>query len=149
MKYGIKAAELFVNGYNCAQAIAVAFCDVTGMEQATAAKLASSFGGGMGGLQEVCGAVSGMLLVAGSLFGYDVAGDDAQKKAHYQRVQALAEEFRSRIGNIICRQILQNMPSEEENDPCLAQLCKTRPCAKMVYVAAEVLDEYIRNNSKG
>ena len=65
MDHGTKAAELFVNGYNCAQSVAVAFCDVTGLEEKFAAKMVSSFGGGMGRLREVCGAVSGMCLVAG------------------------------------------------------------------------------------
>ena len=65
MDHREKAAELFVNGSNCAQAVAVAFCDVTGMEPELAAKLSSSFGGGMGRMREVCGAVSGLLMVLG------------------------------------------------------------------------------------
>ena len=66
MDHGIKAAELFLQGYNCAQAVAVAFCDVTGLPEQQAARMASAFGGGMGRLREVCGAVSGMLLVLGT-----------------------------------------------------------------------------------
>ena len=69
MDHREKAAELFVNGSNCAQAVAVAFCDVTGLEPELAAKLSSSFGGGMGRMREVCGAVSGMLMVLGVLYG--------------------------------------------------------------------------------
>ena len=71
MQRDLYAAELFLKGYNCAQAVAVAFCDVTGLEESFAAKMASSFGGGMGRMREVCGAVSGMLMVAGLLYGYD------------------------------------------------------------------------------
>ena len=59
MEHGMKAAELFLNGYNCAQAVAVAFCDVTGLDEKIVAKAVSPFGGGMGRLREVCGAVSG------------------------------------------------------------------------------------------
>ena len=70
MDHGLKAAELFLRGYNCAQAVVVAFGDVTGLEEKYAARLISSFGGGMGRMREVCGAVSGMLLVAGLLYGY-------------------------------------------------------------------------------
>ena len=78
------AAELFLSGSNCAQAVVVAFCDVTGLEPSFAAKLASSFGGGMGRMREVCGAVSGMLMVLGTLYGYDDPGEkDRAKKAHY------------------------------------------------------------------
>ena len=87
MDHGIYAAELFLKGYNCAQSVMVAFCDVTGLEKDFAARMASSFGGGMGRMREVCGAVSGMLMVAGLLYGYEIPGDDVSKKAHYTLVQ--------------------------------------------------------------
>ena len=107
------AAELFLSDCNCAQAVLEAFSDVTGLEKSFAAKLASSFGGGMGRMREVCGAVSGMLMVAGLLYGYDDPGEnDVNKKAHYQLVQNLAGQFREKIGSIICREILDNPPSD-------------------------------------
>ena len=86
MDHGMKAAELFLGGYNCAQSVVVAFCDLTGLEPDFAAKMASSFGGGMGRMREVCGAVSGMLMVSGLLYGYETPGDDVSKKEHYVRV---------------------------------------------------------------
>ncbi len=82
MDHGAKAEELFRQGYNCAQAVAVAFCDVTGLEPDFAARMASSFGGGLGRQREVCGAVSGMLMAAGLLYGYDTPGDENAKRAH-------------------------------------------------------------------
>ena len=142
----MKAAELFMEGYNCAQAVAVAFCDVTGMEPKFAAKLASSFGGGMGRMREVCGAVSGMLLVAGLLYGYETPGDDISKKEHYVRVQYLAGRFREQTGSIVCREILKNPPSDPNPTPRTAKFYKVRPCARMVALAANILDEYIREN---
>ena len=142
------AAELFVSGYNCAQAIAVAFCDEIGMEKEAAAKMASSFGGGMGRLREVCGAVSGMLLVAGILYGYDAPGDDAQKKEHYTRVQALAGSFRERIGSIVCREILKNPPSDPTPSPRTEEYYRDRPCVRMVYTAARILEDYIREHPR-
>ena len=69
-----KARALFEQGYNCAQAVFLAFCDETGFDEKTAARIASSFGGGMGRLREVCGAVSGMFLVLGTLYGGILAG---------------------------------------------------------------------------
>ena len=91
------AAELFLSDSNCAQAVLEAFSDVTGLEKSLAAKLASSFGGGMGRMREVCGAVSGMLMVAGLLYGYDDPGEnDVNKKAHYRLVQNLAGQFREK-----------------------------------------------------
>lgn len=145
MDHSIHAAELFLKGYNCAQAIAVAFCDITGMEEVQAAKLASSFGGGMGRMREVCGAVSGMLMVAGQLYGYAAPDADAQKK-HYTLVQELAGNFREQAGSIICREILKNPPSDPNPTPRTEAFYKQRPCTRLVMLAAEILDEYIQNH---
>ena len=117
MDHGERAAELFLSGYNCAQSVAVAFCDVTGMDEKTAARMASAFGGGMGRMREVCGAVSGMLMVLSVLYGYDTPGDDVSKKELYTRVQALAGRFREEVGSIICREILKNPPSDPNPSP--------------------------------
>ena len=146
MNHAEYAAELFLNGYNCAQAVAVAFCDVTGMEPKATAKLASSFGGGMGRMREVCGAVSGMLMVAGVLYGYDAADDEKAKMSHYALVQNLAGQFREQVGSIICREILKNPPSDPAPTPRTEEFYKLRPCARMVYLAAEILDKYISEN---
>ena len=146
MDHGMYAAELFLGGYNCAQAVAVAFCDVTGMEPRAAAKMASYFGGGMGRMREVCGAVSGMLLVAGLLYGYDTPGDDVSKKAHYTLVQNLAGQFRKQVGSIVCREILKNPPSDPNPTPRTAEFYKVRPCARMVILASEILDNYIKEH---
>ena len=149
MEHAERAAELFLNGYNCAQAVAVAFCDVTGMEEKLMARLSSSFGGGMGRMREVCGAVSGMLMVAGILYGYDAMDDEESKKAHYALVQALAGKFREQVGSIVCREILKNPPSDPAPTPRTAEFYKLRPCARMVYLAAQILDEYIEANPVG
>ena len=142
-KYASEAAALFESGYNCAQAVAVAFCDVTGLEPRAAAAMASSFGGGMGRMREVCGAVSGMLLVAGILYGYDAPGDDSLKAAHYQRVQEMAEQFRREAGSIICRDILKNPPSDPSPTPRSEEFYQMRPCTRMVYLAADILSQYL------
>ena len=143
--HSIRAGELFLAGYNCSQSVVVAFCDLTGLSEEFSAKLSSSFGGGMGRMREVCGAVSGMLTVAGLLYGYG-APDDAAKKAHYTLVQALAGQFRDEHGSIICREILKNPPSDPNPTPRTAEFYKTRPCARMVMTAARILDEYIASH---
>ena len=142
MDHSIYAAELFLEGYNCAQAVAVAFCDVTGMNKEQAAKLASSFGGGMGRMREVCGAVSGMLMVAGQLYGY-AAPDQAAQMEHYALVQELAGKFREQAGSIICREILKNPPSDPKPTPRTEEFYKQRPCTRLVILSAQILDEYI------
>ena len=143
------AAELFLSDSNCAQAVLEAFGDVTGLEKSLAAKLASSFGG-MGRMREVCGAVSGMLMVVGLLYGYDDPGEnDVNKKAHYRLVQTLAGQFREEIGSIICREILSNPPSDPNPTPRTAEFYKTRPCVRMVMTAAGILDDYIAEHPVG
>ena len=138
-----QAAQLFLQGYNCAQAVAVAFSDLTSLSPELSAKMASSFGGGMGRMREVCGAVSGMLLVTSLLYGYDQPENDQGKKELYQLVQNLAEQFRQQNGSIICRELLKNPPSDPNPSPRTAEYYRQRPCAAMVYTAAEILDTYI------
>ncbi len=144
MDHSIKAAELFLSGSNCAQAVVVAFCDVTGLSPSFAARMSCSFGGGMGRMREVCGAVSGMLMVLGLLYGYEDPGEgDCYKKEHYALVQELSRQFREENGSIICREILKNPPSDPNPTPRTAEFYAKRPCAKMVMCAASILDRYI------
>ena len=105
---GQRAQGLFLQGYNCTQAVVLAFDDLLGMDWDALARLSSSFGGGMGRLREVCGAVSGMFLVAGILYGYDVPGAEGQelKAAHYKRIQQLAKAYQDVNGSIVCRELL-------------------------------------------
>lgn len=146
MDHAEKAAELFLEGYNCAQAVAVAFCDVTELSEELSAKMASSFGGGMARMREVCGAVSGMAMVAGILYGYDGPETGEPKRAHYARIQELAAKFREETGSIVCREILKNPPTDPNPSPRTAEYYAKRPCARMVYTAAKILDQYIAEN---
>ena len=139
MDHSIQAAQLFLDGYNCAQA-------VTGIPPQQSARIASSFGGGMGRLREVCGAVSGMFMVLGTLYGYGTPDDGMVKKDHYHRVQELAEKFRAQAGSIVCREILKNPPSDPNPTPRTQEFYQARPCTRMVIIAAQLLDEYIANH---
>ena len=143
MNHAEKAFELFKSGYNCAQAVAVAFCDKTGLSETAAARMASSFGGGMGRMREVCGAVSGMFMVLGLLYGYDDPKADTAKKQLYTDVQTLAEEFKKNAGSIICRDILKNPPSDPNPSPRTAEYYAMRPCERMVYNAAYLMDDFL------
>ena len=145
-----KAVALFKEGYNCSQSVVTAFADLYGFTREQALHMSASFGGGIGRMREVCGAVSGMLMVAGLLYGYDDPGEnDVNKKAHYQLVQNLAGQFREEIGSIICREILNNPPSDPNPTPRTAEFYKTRPCAHMVMTAAGILDDYIAEHPVG
>ena len=97
-------------------------------------------------MREVCGAVSGMLMVAGLLYGYGTPGDDESKRAHYKLVQELAGKFREREHSIVCRDILKNPPSDPNPTPRDAEFYQKRPCARLVALAAQILDDYIREH---
>ena len=143
MNHSERAVELFVEGYNCAQAVAAAFGDLTGLDEKTAARMASCFGGGMGRMREVCGAVSGMLLAAGLLYGYDDPKATTEKRELYAQVQTMAGQFREELGSIVCRDLLKNPPSDPNPTPRTEQFYKDRPCARMVATAARILDAFI------
>lgn len=146
--HAVKAMMLFKEGYNCAQSVFVAFEEECGLERDMALKLSSSFGGGMGRLREVCGAVSGMFMVAGVLYGYDSPDADEEKAAHYKRIQELAHSFTDETGSIVCRELLG---LEQKSDAPIPEkrtesYYKKRPCVQMVGLAAAVMEQYIEKN---
>ena len=143
--HAVKAMALFKEGYNCAQSVFLAFEEECGLERSLALKLSSSFGGGMGRLREVCGAVSGMFMVAGVLYGYDSPQADEEKAEHYARIQKLANSFREYTGSIVCRELLgleqkSDAPTPEKRTESYYQ---KRPCVQMVGLAAAVMEQYI------
>ncbi len=141
--HSTKAAEFFCNGCNCAQAVFGAFADDCGIDTKTALKLSSSFGGGMGRLREVCGAVTGMFMVAGLLSGYVDTDDKEKKDAHYKLIQQLANEFKAVHSTYICRDLLGTLADNSPvSSPRTAEYYKTRPCVRFVITAAEILDKH-------
>lgn len=149
MKHREAAIEYFKQGYNCAQAVVVAFGDVTGLSERESARLASSFGGGLGRLREVCGTVSGMAIVAGILYGFDDPRDPQAKQEHYALVQKLAGRFREQNGSIVCRELLGDRSAvRTAPDPRTAEYYKKRPCVELVGMVADILDEEIASRGK-
>lgn len=137
-----KARELFKCGYNCAQSVFCAFAPELGIDCETALKLSSSFGGGMGRLREVCGAVSAMFMIAGLKYGYTSNDDDKAKEKHYELVQKLAKEFEKRNGSIICRELLgldvkHDVPTPQKRTK---EYYAVRPCEDLVASASEIIE---------
>ncbi len=142
------AKELFVQGYNCAQAVFAAFLDETGLDMETALKLSSSFGGGIGRLREVCGAVSGMAMAAGMLYGVTDPKDKDAKAAHYQLVQELVNKFKDENDSIICRDLIGiDADGNPVPDARSKEYYETRPCVGLVESAARILEEFIRTRN--
>ena len=146
-KYGEKAKNLFAQGYNCAQAVFSAFDDVTGIDFETSIKLSSGFGGGMGRMREVCGAVSGMFMVLNAVEGYTSPTDNVAKMELYAKVQKLAEKFKETNGSIVCREIVKdNVTSTPAPTERNAEFYKKRPCAEYVEMAADIVADYLGVN---
>ena len=143
-----RAKALFESGYNCAQAVFCAFDDVTGLDVDTAAKIASSFGGGLARMREVCGTVSGAAMVLGMVFGYsDPKAADA-KRDHYHLIQDFAKAFREEKGSIICRELLSGSAVVPGSDPeaRTPEYYKRRPCPDMVWYAAHLVDRILNES---
>lgn len=140
--YSEIAAKYFNEGYNCAQSTLLAFAPVVGFDKETALKLASSFGGGMGRLREVCGAVSAMFMIAGLLKGYTTNNNDALKGAHYELIQNLAEEFKSQTGSYICRDILELDIEKDVPTPSkrTEEYYEERPCENCIRIACKIIE---------
>lgn len=146
-KYGEKAKALFTSGYNCAQAVVAAFSDVTGIDFEASVKLSSGFGGGMGRMREVCGAVSGMFMVLNAVEGYTSPTDNVAKMELYAKVQRLAEEFKKENGSIICREIVgDSVTSTPIPTERTGEFYKKRPCGEYVEMAADIVADYLGIN---
>ena len=144
-----QAIAYFKEGYNCAQAVFMTFCAQTGIDPKQAARMAAPFGGGFGRQREVCGAVSGMCMVLGVLYGCDDPADGAAKLAHYAAVQEICGIFRERCGgSIICRELLVEDGKDTAPAPAArtAAYYKQRPCAEIVGEAADIMENWLREH---
>ena len=144
------AKQLFFKGYNCAQSVFCAFTDVTGYDIDTSARMASSFGGGLGRLRETCGAVSAAALILGIVKGYADPADYEAKKQHYELVREFADKFKEKDKSIICRELLTEASLNPESGGAPEQRSEEyyqkRPCPNLVYDAALILDEMIQHS---
>ena len=143
-----RARNYFLEGYNCAQAVVMAFDDIMAMDVEQLALLAAPFGGGMGRMREVCGTVSGMTMVAGAIAPSSDPKNLEERKDNYTLVQTFAESFRRENGDIVCRRLLGLEPMVERNETAMpsertAEYYKKRPCVEYVACAARIVAEYL------
>ncbi len=150
MSKGDIAKQNFLNGYNCSQAVLLAFCEDFGLEKETALKISEPFGGGMGRMREVCGTVTGMFMVLGLAMGNSDAKDGSTKKNVYKSVQELAEKFKQDNGSIICRELLGLQKANEESyvpSERTTEYYKKRPCPELCKYAADILEDYLKEEN--
>ena len=152
-----KARRLFKEGgYNCCQAVVLAYNDLFGMDDNTAAALSSGFGGGMGRMREVCGSVSGMVMLAGLLKPACDPMDKAARTGNYALVQEVAGEFKAMNGSIICKELLgltgspisagdniHGIPESPTPSDRTPEYYKKRPCEELVGISARIIGEKI------
>ena len=145
--HAILARDNFVEGYNCAQAVACAFCEEMGLEEAVVAKMVSSFGGGLGKQREICGAVSGAAFVLGVLRGYSDPEATTEKAEHYARIQDFSARFKAEHETIICRELLKNLSLKKVNspepEPRTEEYYRVRPCVRFVETAAKIVEDML------
>lgn len=148
-----QAVENFMQGYGCCQSVVAAFADLYGLDDNMAKRIAAGFGGGVGRMRMMCGAVSGLVILAGLDCGQTEGNDRQGKSACYKVVQELLETFRQRNGSIICSELLglggvKPQPITYMPDERNAEYYKVRPCARKVESAARVFAEYLEKKKK-
>ena len=147
-----RAETYFMEGYNCCQAVLLAFEDVLPVDRSALLRFASGFGGGMARMREVCGTVSAMAMIAGFLSPAEDPSDMQQRRDNYALVQRFASAFKEQKGSIVCREILglrKPEPGAPMENPMPSQRTpeyyKTRPCAATVGLAARIVADYLMN----
>jgi C_GCAxxG_C_C family probable redox protein len=140
-----RAEELFMQGFNCSQAVVAAFADIYGYTEEQALRMSAGFGAGIGRMRMSCGAFNGMALLAGLDCGSVTPGDREGKSYNYKVVQELAARFREEHGSLICSELLKLKRGEEISymaSERTAEYYKTRPCVKQIISAAKIYAEY-------
>jgi C_GCAxxG_C_C family probable redox protein len=139
------AASKFSEGFNCAQSVLFAFCDEIGMEENSALKVACGFGAGMGRCQEVCGAVSGGIMVIGAKYGRGANDEKSSKEITYTKVQELMKRFTDTYGTVICRKLLKDcdLTTNEGQTYFRENNLGNRACRLYVESVVEMLDGII------
>ena len=139
-----KAVSRFKEDYSCSQAIFSAFGSRFGINEQTALKIASTFGGGMARMGNTCGAVTGAFMVIGLKHGHTNPEDEELKEEVYRIVNRFADEFKSRNGSIFCRELLGYELSDPEQRQTVNE--KGLPdtiCVKLVRDSAEILEKLL------
>lgn len=131
MKGSEVAIAKFAEGYNCAQAVFYSFCDYLNYDKDIALKLSCGFGAGMGRKEEVCGAVSGGIMVIGMQYGRGEKQDRSFTEQTYQKTSEFMDRFKEKHGTYICRKLLgdcelttQEGQAEFNKKDLLKNVCK-------------------------
>ena len=144
-----RAVDNFMQGYGCCQSVVAAFADLYGLDDTMAKKIAAGFGGGIGRMRMMCGAVSGIVMLVGLDCGQTEGSDREGKSACYKVVQDLLAKSKEENGSLICAEILGIKGYEKAQSSYVAsartaEYYKSRPCAAKVESAARIFAEYLK-----
>lgn len=144
-----QAVDNFMAGYGCCQSVVAAFSDLYGLDETLAKRIAAGFGGGVGRMRMMCGAVSGIVMLVGLDCGQTKGSDLEGKSACYKVVQDLLARSKEENGSLICAEILGIQGNEKAHSsyvasPRTAEYYKLRPCAAKVESAARIFANYLR-----
>ncbi len=139
------AAAKFLEGYNCAQAVFYSFCDDLGFEKNMALKMACGFGAGMGRKEEICGAVSGGIIVIGAKYGRGEKEDRTAMELTYRKTRELMDRFAEKHGTVICRQLLSGceLTTEEGQRQFKENDLLSRVCVPSVQSVVRILEDIL------
>ena len=145
-----RAVDNYMQGYGCCQSVVAAFADLYNLDDTMAKRIAAGFGGGVGRMRMMCGAVSGIVILAGLDRGQIDGADRKGKSMCYKVVQELLDEFKVQNGSVVCAELLglkghEKAQSSYVASPRTAEYYKTRPCAAKVESAARIFAEYLMN----
>ena len=145
-----RAVDNFMQGYGCCQSVVAAFADLYNLDDTMAKRITAGFGGGVGRMRMMCGAVSGIVILAGLDRGQIDGADRKGKSMCYKVVQELLDEFKVQNGSVVCAELLglkghEKAQSSYVASPRTAEYYKTRPCAAKVESAARIFAEYLMN----
>lgn len=139
-----KALEYFSNGFNCAQSVIISFTDILKIEEETALRIASGFGGGMGGMQETCGAVTGSFMVIGFLKGKFKDGDDEAKELTNELIKEFTHKFTDKYKSINCKKLIDvDLSTKEGKDKAVEEDVFAEKCTAFINYSVELLEEIL------
>ncbi|GAB1481516.1 C-GCAxxG-C-C family protein [Treponema sp.] len=137
-----RGLELFGAGYNCAQATFAALAPSFGMDEESAIKTASMFGGGVARSGALCGAVSGALMALGLKLG-GLETSPAIKTAMYEKGKAFMAAFKDMHASTDCKDLIDcDLSTPEGNASASARKVHSSICARLVQEAIKMAAEF-------
>ena len=141
-----KATQLYTNGYNCAQTIIKTYEDFLGNRTQTLVDMAAGFGGGMGKLQQTCGAVTGAFMVMSSVYNHS---QKASKDQLNKDIQQFARRFNNIHGKLNCAELIEyDLKDEREHQKAKENKVFEKQCSGFIHTAIDIIEELMQQSQQ-